>query len=310
MTSGIWDRFASSLNSLDEAPEPLRSAMLAALPPDNAIRLLVFGPASKTLDGRWPAALLAVLEREWVVVSGTEEIPPRVARCDFANTLFVEMTSILLYGELRIDFVGAGRAQTAEIHFNTVMERLYQEAVQVVLNGMDGVATAAPVDSHEHYPALKSLPLKFCNAMLGFVPMGQRVLGVVHWPAVLGRRLILFQQELAPAAALALTDRELLLISEEKTRSWLRTGYPSKYGIIVTHCPLSRLEGYHVAERSPLVILDLALRAGGTVGQTVQMVLPFGHKAAVLELVLRAFARKPKGPVAAGEETYGQAALH
>lgn len=265
MKRDFWDRFASKLKSLEEAPEPLRGAVAAAIKSEDAVRLLVFGPAYKGGGQRLPASLLAVLDAEWVLATGTDTTEPTVARARFADTLLVEMTNILLYGKLRLDFAAHGRAQSVAIHFNTVMEGLFQEVVQRVLNGMDGVESVEPFDSRELYPALESLPLKFCNAVLEFIPMGQRVLDLVHWPAVLGRKLKILRHELAPEAMLALTERELLFISEEKTWSWIRPGRVQKYGSVVTHCPLSRIADIQLSEHDQLDTLDVEVRvrAGG-----------------------------------------------
>jgi hypothetical protein len=260
MMHTVGDRFASKLASVDEAPEPLRNALAAALNPDDIPRLLVFAPANRIINKQSPATLLAVLDSGWVVVSGTEETQPSAAHCNFANTLLVELTSILLYGRLRIDFGLNGRAQSTTAQFNTVTEGLYQEATQIILNRMDRVSAIVPCDSNELYPALGSLPLNFGNALMKFLPMGQRVLDVVHWPSVVGRRSRWRRQELAPAAALALTDRELLLVSEEKSWSWLLPGRTGKYGNIATHIPLSRIERLQLSEHEQMNTIDIESR--------------------------------------------------
>jgi len=200
------------------------------------------------------------------------------------------LTDILLCGALRIAFVADGGAQSVAIEFNTVMQRNCDEAVQLVLDGLDGVEAPPAVAPAEWEPLLGPLPLKFRNAFLKFTPHGERLLALVQWPAVFGTRRRWFPHELAPEAALALTDRELLLVSEEKTWSWLRIGCPNKYGNIVTHCPLSRLEGYHLNESAALATFDFTLRAGRLGGETVQVALPSQQKTAVHDLVLRAFA--------------------
>jgi hypothetical protein len=97
--STLWDRvgFSIKLTSIEEAPEPLRAAMLAALTPDDVIRCLIFGPTQGTIATPSPASLLAILEREWIVVLVGEDIGSAVCRCSFAETLFVELTKSLCY---------------------------------------------------------------------------------------------------------------------------------------------------------------------------------------------------------------------
>lgn len=289
MTRGLWEKFPSRLKTVDEAPEPLRGAMLASLKPDDEIHLLVFGPASKHLETFSPATLLAILEREWILVAGTEQLPVEMRRCEFDDTLLVEQTSVLLMGKLRFDFVAEGRAQTVAIHFNTTTEGLYQEAAQLVLNGMDDVSEITPDDGTEFRAAFKSLPLKFYNAVMEFLPMGQRLIGFVHWPAVLGRKLKIFRQELAPEAVLILTGRDLVFIAEEKSWSWIRPGRIQKYGNVVTYCPLSRLKSIGLSKHDSLETIDVDISAGKT-GERLKINFPDESKAdvsAFLELALR-----------------------
>jgi hypothetical protein len=302
MKKDFWDRFASKLKSVDEAPEPLRSAMRAALKPNESIRLLVFSPANKTFDKCSPATLLAVLDHEWTVVSGLEEIPSQVARAEFAGTLFVELTNILLYGRLKIDFVSEGVTQSVAIEFNTVMERLYQEAVQLLLDGMDGVSAAIPIEDRQAGSLLRSLPLKFRNAVIEFRPVSQHVLAVLHWPALLGGRRRWFQRELSPEAILVLTGRELLFISEEKTWSWMRIGRVNKYGSIATHCPLSRLKRFQINERGPLATLELELRARQG-GAKVEVPFPAAQRKEVSTFMERALPQDSSWPIPANVET-------
>ena len=302
MKKDFWDRFASKLKSVDEAPEPLRSAMRAALKPNESIRLLVFSPANKTFDKCSPATLLAVLDHEWTVVSGLEEIPSQVARAEFAGTLFVELTNILLYGRLKIDFVSEGGTQSVAVEFNTVMDRLYQEAVQLLLDGMDGVSAASPIEDRQAGSLLCSLSLKFRNAVIEFRPASQQALAVLHWPALLGGRRRWFQRELSPEAIMVLTGRELLFISEEKTGSWMRIGRVNKYGSIATYCPLSRLTRFQINERGPSATLQLELRARQG-GAKVEVPFPAGQREEVSAFMERALPQDASWPTAINVET-------
>lgn len=255
-----WGPFAGRLKTPEEAPEPLRSTLLSSLAPEANPHLLIFSPADPAMVRDSQPTILGVTDHGWVTVSGSDANSVSVARCDFANTLLVEMTSILLYGLLRIDFATGGPVQTSTIHFNTVTRGLFQEAAELLLNGMDGVTEITPVESKEMHPVVEALPLKFCNAVLEFTPMGQRPLAAVHWPTILGQKRFWFRSELAPQAVLAVTNRELLLISEEK--AWRRTwpGQMPKYGNIVTHCPFTRVEALQVSEHGNLDTVDIALR--------------------------------------------------
>jgi len=93
-----------------------------------------------------------------------------------------------------------------------------------------------------------------------FLPAGSKLSGSLHWPTVLG----VFRRELAPAAALFLTDRHLMLLAEEKSRAWFVKRDRTKYGAITAYCSRSRISGFQVQEHRRFHILEL--RAHGAQG--------------------------------------------
>jgi len=108
MKRDLWDRFASKLNSVDEAPEPLCNAIRPVVKPGDTIRLLILGPAFTSSGKSSIATLLAVLDQEWIVVSGMEASQMRVDRARFADTLLAELTIVLLSGQLKFDYTTDG----------------------------------------------------------------------------------------------------------------------------------------------------------------------------------------------------------
>jgi hypothetical protein len=282
----VWERvpFAAKLKSVDEAPEPLRGAMLEALKPPDAIRWLIFGPIQRTAGKVSPASLLAILGHEWIVVVCGEDVQPQVHRCDFADTLLVEITDVLLYGRLRVDFVNDGRVQSVAILFNTVMFELYHEAVQILLSGMGGDHQTAIDGNSKVCATLKVLPLKFQNGILRYLPVGQHVLEFVYWPSTLGRQLMIFWRELAPQGVLVLTNRYILFISEVK--AWWRgkSTADAKYGYVVTYCPLSRVQAMRLTERDSLDAINVDVCAD-QLGEKLKIGFPREKKAAVAAFV-------------------------
>jgi hypothetical protein len=258
----LWDRvtFAAKLNSVEEAPDPLRDPMLAALHPHEAIELLIFGPSQRTIGKTDPASLMAILEHEWIIVTFGEHIGTQIYRCDFEDTLLLEMTDILLYGRLRVDFFRDNQIQSVAIYFNTVTSNIYEQAVQLLLNGMDKPNHLAFQEREDVRTTIEKLPLKFRNGVANYLPTGQRALEIIHSPAVLIRRFAIFRRELSPEVALVLTDKELLFISEEPVRSARNSYETGKYGYIVTHCPLSRIEAVCSMEEQFLDMIKVKIR--------------------------------------------------
>ncbi len=283
----LSDRFHSKLASMDQVPEPLRKAMRRRLLPGCATRLILFGPASRVFGKRSPATLLIITDKGWLMASDTEDDQVAVTQCDFENTMLVELTAILLRGQLKIDFAVQGHAQFVTAEFNTVMEEYYLEAAQMLLDGMDGIATAALSEADNNCGVRESLPLKLQNAILHFQPVGQRLLELVRWPAVFGGKHRWLQREIVPESLLALTNRELLFISEEKSSAWIREKQQAKYGNIVTHCPLSRLTNVKLSEHDLLDTLDLGLSVAQG-GEKLKIPFPRDQKADVSALVEKA----------------------
>ena len=100
----IDTRFPTKLNTVSDAPEPLRSALVESFPSGEPVLLLVHAPAFTTGDEKSPATLLAVTNNGWFVASETEDGGAALEKSDFSDTLFLELTSILLLGQLRISF--------------------------------------------------------------------------------------------------------------------------------------------------------------------------------------------------------------
>jgi hypothetical protein len=175
--------------------------------------------------------------------------------------MLVEMIDVLLFGRLQLDYVADGRTGSVAVHFNTVMGKLYQEAVKLLLCAMDDASPPHRYNRSDAYAALEILPLKFQNGIVRYLPFGQRVLGFVHWPPALGRTLKIFRREVVPEAVLVLTNGQLFFISEEKAWWGARSRRHAKYGYIVTYCPLSRVKAIHLGERDSCDVLRVDVGA-------------------------------------------------
>ena len=92
----IDDRFPTKLPSVQDAPEPLRSALADSISPQEQIRLLIHAPPFSSLDEKTSATVLAVTDKGWLFVSETVDGGAHVEKSDFGDTLFLELASILL----------------------------------------------------------------------------------------------------------------------------------------------------------------------------------------------------------------------
>jgi hypothetical protein len=260
----IDTRFPTKLNTVSDAPEPLRSALAESLPSGEPVRLLVHAPAFATEEEKSPATVLAVTNNGWLVASETEGGSAAVEKSDFSDTLFLELKSILLSGQLRISFAAVDKSHFVTIKFETVEDHYYREAIDLILAGIDPALSGVAEKDRSEASMFEGWPMKVRNEAQRYWPRGQRFLAAIQWPAVFGGP----QEELAPAGALLITERELVVITEEKEfAAESRAEAPSVlepkeiFGGIVTFVPRVRLRDFHVSHQENFGVLALQVHA-------------------------------------------------
>jgi hypothetical protein len=251
----------TKLNAIAEAPEPLRSAVSENIPSKSALRLLVHAPAFSTATEKTPATVLAVTNEGWLIATETEAGVATVEKSNFSETLFFELTSMLLFGQLKIYFATVGTAYFTAVRFDTVGEEYYLEAIDIMLRAIDPTKEDKAEKVWDTCSMLDAWPAIFRAEAERYRPRGQRLLAAIHWPAVAGG----FQRELAPAGSLLVTEREVVMISEEKISPRQHAGDVHKFGGIITFFPSARLADFHVShhEWSGVLALQVHAKHGG-----------------------------------------------
>jgi hypothetical protein len=279
----IDTRFPTKLNTVSDAPEPLRSALAESLPSGEPVRLLVHAPAFATDEEKSPATVLAVTNNGWLVASETEGGSAAVEKSDFSDTLFLELKSILLSGQLRISFAAVDKSHFVTIKFETVEDEYYREAIDLILAGIDPALSGVAEKDRSEASMFEGWPMKVRNEAQRYWPRGQRFLAAIQWPAVFGGP----QGELAPAGALLITERELVVISEEKEfAAESRAEAPSAlepkeiFGGIVTFVPRVRLKDFRVSHPESFGVLALQLRATHG-GEKLEVMFPSDNEKAI-----------------------------
>ena len=292
----IDTRFPTKLDTVSDAPEPFRSALVKSFPAGTPVPLLVYAPSFPAGDDESPATVLAVTNSSWLVATETEEGNVTLEKSDFSATLFLELTAILLLGQLRISFATTDAFHSVTIKFESVWDEFYHEAIDLMLAGIDPARPAADHQNRKEVPIFKDWPVKFRNEAQRYWPTGQALLTAIQWPSI----------QNAPAAALLITERELVLISEgqkSSTESPLENGsveeFPnqensslaeaagpgtsepapsphaesadldggrlpgevSEFAEVVTFIPRVRLANFQVSHQEGLAVLTLMLQA-------------------------------------------------
>lgn len=270
--------FATRAESIKDVPELFKTALIPHLDQSGGIRSIIVGPSFKTLGERTPATLLVITSSHWLLLSDDESGNIFVAKASYGQTLLLELTHVLLYGELKIHFAQDGELKIATSHFNTVMMELYREAIDLILEGMNGIKMGT-ANKHPAEPMVNSnWPRHFWFAVPNNLPGERGIQHTVYWPAVYGG----FHREIAPAAVMAVTNLEIVLISEEK--AWARSLQNQKMGTVATYVPFSRLKSVRVEVEERVAMIDLELEIGqGT--EMLKFAFPPDHKTDVEKAV-------------------------
>ena len=250
---------------------------------------LIYSPAFDTAKFRGLASVLCVTDQRWFIVLREDAGRVIVAESSYGATLLVELTIILLYGQLKIDYLQDGKAKSVLLHFNTVTQNMYSEAVKSILDAIDAPRDSVMTPKLSGTALLSGWPLKFRNFSILYTPQNSQLLDGVCWEEMRG----VFGRELAPAAALVVTDRHIIVIAEEKISRWFQFRRSTKYGAIISYLPLDRLTGFQIKPQRRSRVLELESR-GNSGGETLDVTIPPDKEKAVRRAMQK--ARRNRGP--------------
>ena len=241
-----------------------------------------------------PATVLAVTNTGWLVASATDDGGVAVERAGFSDTLFLELTPVLLECQLKILFAAEEAPRSVAIRFDTVGEDLYREAIDLVLSSIDPKLTGSAEPDHlNEAPALEDWPLKIRNEARRFWPGGQRLVDAIQWPALLDES----RRQLVPAGALLITERELVVVSDEKESTeepFSADEVEERFAGIITFIPRVRLAEFQVSHQEQTGILALQVK-GARGGERLEYAFPSANEAEIaraMEQMLRPGAQR------------------
>lgn len=170
---------------------------------------------------------------------GQTRVVPAAALC------YLQVELNLLYGRLEIGYAADGQAQQMVLEFNTVAWDLLQPGLAgLLLEANRACPPPVAADAPEIGMYLvERLPLKYANGLKIYIlAPGERLLGLAFQPAIWVRRLLVLRRQVTPAIVLALTDRHVSLIEEQRA-----LGTSRSYGWIFTFIPRHAVTGMRSA---------------------------------------------------------------
>ena len=277
------DGFPSCIKHLEDVPPPFREALSNCVGESESVIDLMFSPAFRAGRFSTLASVLCVTDSRWLVVLLQGDGSVTVDTASYETTLLLELTLILLYGQLKMDFVCNGQVRSTALHFNTVMKDDYCKVLQNILDKIDNNLEGKVESNWRGSKVLREWPLKFRNVSNIYAPRGSRLLDGVQWGEIYGG----FHRQLAPAAALLLTDRHIIIVAEEKPSGWFQFRERSHYGEIITYFPLDRLASFRISEHPRFDILEIVGHEGHG-SETLEILLPHERADAVKRLLKEA----------------------
>jgi hypothetical protein len=268
--------FAMSAKNFAHLSSPFRETLMERVGATEKLRHLIYSPAFDTAKFRGLASVLCVTDQRWFIVLREDAGRVIVVESSYGATLLVELTIILLYGQLKIDYLQDGKAKSVLLHFNTVTQNMYSEAVKSILDAIDAHRDGVLTPKLSGTALLSGWPLKFRNFSILYTPQNSRLLDGVCWEEMRG----VFGRELAPAAALVVTDRHIIVIAEEKISRWFQFRRSTKYGAIISYLPLDRFTGFQIKLHRRSRVLELESR-GNSGGETLDITSPPDKEEAV-----------------------------
>jgi hypothetical protein len=277
------EQFATCIKRLEDVPTPFREALSKRIRENEAVVDVILSPPFRAGKFSTLASVLCITDKRWLVVLLQDDGSITVDTAAYETTLLLELTIILLYGQLKIDFVCDDQVRSTALQFNTVMKDTYCEVLQNILDEIDHNVESKADSNWGTSEILRQWPIKFRNVSIIYAPRSSRLLDGVQWNDIYGG----FHRQLAPAVALLLTDRHLIVIAEEKPSGWFQFRARPQYGEVITYFPLDRLASFRINEHSRFDILEIVGHEGHG-SETLEIMLPHDQAKAVTRLMKEA----------------------
>lgn len=254
------------LSTVNDLPETFRRALSESRDAQAEYGLIIHARFRRRGAHGIAEAVLAVDGRGWRLATAVKDgIDVHV--CDLSDTLLLELAEDVSYGRLKIDYASNGRQRECAVEFNTIDSKLYRSAIDMILDGIERPPLLSFEEEAER--ATRDWPFTLQSLALDYAD-GRGVRAAVHWPAIRNS----LDRETAPAGALLLTERQLLIITEALQPSSKERGPADEsVGAVATYCPLARLLDFRVATRPNSAVITLSMQAAHG-GANVELTAP------------------------------------
>jgi hypothetical protein len=236
----------------DEIPEVYRAWLAPLIRGGGSLPYIVLTPTYEGYFRRENEKLVCLLDGSLHIVERTRDrLIPVSYRLEDIST--VEVGAILLRGWITVrGLASSGLPTSSTLRFNTVTDRLFAPFVSAFRLGSRPPSGAGIDAERAKFDALMARDYKFMNYSRDSIMPGEEVLCYVLQPEIREPLISLFGRSLSrcisPTHIVILTDRELIVISEESGSVWQSFG-AVKYGGIWQYVPLDRISSASLTTR-------------------------------------------------------------
>ncbi|MBN1310092.1 MAG: hypothetical protein JXB30_01650 [Anaerolineae bacterium] len=238
--------WAEHLHSLDEVPEIYREFFAGLSPEPGKFPYTVLTPSYEGFFVRANPKLICLVEPDIYVIEHRRK-EMEVKCFPFADINYIEAGSVLLKSWIKISGITSTGLSAASFQFSVVTRPFFDpfiERARVIEPPFASDDLEAEQDKFLH---LREDHLKFMNYARRSILPGEKIIADLMQPEIRLKILKAFYHTVTPAHISILTDRELILITEDNERL-TRTGAP--YGGIWYYIPLRRITVASLTERS------------------------------------------------------------
>jgi len=256
-TKWSWARI---VESYDQLPEAFKDFFKTFLDDTSAFPYAVRTPRFEELTRRENEKLIFSLDNKVYVLERIKD-KLSVTCYPLEDISTIEVGAILLDSWIKISGVASNGVLTSStLRFNTVTDFLFTP----ILGKIRPTSTPGDTDQSSErakFDYLMPLNFKFMNYARHSLVPGEKVIHTVLQPEIRAKLLTLFGRSLSRTISTAhlsiLTDRELIMIRDEKTGRW---GDKTKYGGVWNYIPLDKITSISLTpEKGDLLVLSIHL---------------------------------------------------
>ncbi len=267
------ERFPRKVQALDELPGPVADAVLSQQPAESIRLIIVIPPGAypvrRSIWGfelpfgwrRTPERTLVFGPDRFTLVEVAGGEPAAPVTVPLAALLELYHFQVLLYSWLELRWSEAGEVRAVRAEYNSVGTSLLWQGLSTIRDSFARQPLRGPAVRPED---LAGFPFKFRSYTHASLMDGEPLAGAVFQPAIRpeGKR---WGRYVAPNRVIALTDRNLILIEDQRHRlRWGDRG-DADYAVIQRFFPLDRLQSAELVPDPAYDELVLRFEQGGAI---------------------------------------------